>query len=261
MPLKKGMMSTANDNRIVPYDLLADYVDGLLDPSATARLDERLQEDEDSRRIVEGIRLFYAKYGHDRAALESYLDEFGRRLSRPLEQVRRRRRYRFGVVAAAVGLLLILAAGLWLRPGGPDQLVVQYLEQPYPPPYTLARGEETIDPVRRQIVLAYSQKDYRSAVNQLEELAKVEPPAAADRLLLGLSYLYLRQPAVAVPFFQQVLNQGDPSLHEPAEWYLALAFAEAGRWEAARPLLARISDTAGHFRQAEAWQLLDRLPK
>lgn len=73
------MRVDANDN--YSFELLADFVDGLVDNATAKRIEAKIQEDEHTEAIVDGIRFFYENRLADREGLELYLEDFRKRLA------------------------------------------------------------------------------------------------------------------------------------------------------------------------------------
>ncbi|RMG31502.1 MAG: hypothetical protein D6730_01305 [Bacteroidetes bacterium] len=250
------------------YELLADYVDGLLETTQRKQLAEAISKSEEAAMIVEGIRQYYALHGHDREGLEAYLDELAARFGQEVlaappptlgGMLRRRPWLRVAaVVLLLVGLLPVL---LWLaRPWGMDAeaLIAQHLEQPYPLP-NVQRGD-THD-LRNAAYQAYHEGQYSLMIQRLEAALGDQSGQLTDfdRFYLGLSHLYTGDYAGAIDLLRPLEQGQAPRFEQQARWYLALAYLRQGQREAAMGLLQEVAHTEGHFRQQEALRLLEKL--
>ena len=156
----------------INFELLLDYVEGLLDAPTQARIQAKIAEDEYYAGIVEGIQFYYVKYGADRDQLEAYLADFQARLASKAEEpakVRKLRPLRLLSIAASVAVLALIgwmAIGLLNDSSNPDGLVAAALETPYPNVYTLTKGVNE-DSIRSKIGDLYVQGAYKEVVGVL----------------------------------------------------------------------------------------------
>lgn len=254
------------------FELLADYVDGLVDHATQERIAQWERDSEEVAMIVSGIRQFYALKGHDREQLDTYLDQLGARWFS--EQKQRKNPPAPGFfsqwgIRLAASLLILVAAGVTfflLRPQqDPLSLSGQYLSSPYQLPAATTRSEGSAsgqdDPFR-----LYGEGKYDQAIQQLEYKALDSRLTEIEQFVLGLCYLYAEQgsPFLASETLDQVVQTGNPLLIQQARWYRALAYLRAGQWEWAQKSLEEILADTGHYRYDEAKKLLDnweRLPQ
>ncbi|MEX0313839.1 MAG: zf-HC2 domain-containing protein, partial [Allomuricauda sp.] len=59
----------------IDFEMLIDYVDGILDSESRKKIEEHIKNSPESSEIVDNIKWYYETYGHDREKLESYLLE------------------------------------------------------------------------------------------------------------------------------------------------------------------------------------------
>ena len=93
------------------------------------------------------------------------------------------------------------------------------------------------DGLARQISLAMSAGDYRTAVGQSKQLIALEPDVAAHHVTLGQALAASGQPPDAIQAYRTAadLDPSDPDIHRYlAEAYIAAGQADAGRLAAAR---------------------------
>ena len=73
---------------------------------------------------------------------------------------------------------------------------------------------------------------------------------------MAISYIGNLESTKALPFLKEVLNSEQSDLHDPAEWYIAMAFLQDGQKDGAREQLMEITKKSSKFQQL-AIQLLD----
>lgn len=252
-------------NTSLSFDLLLDYVEGLVDPATRNRIDQFLTEDEEYRNVVAGIQYYYQQYGHDRAQLEQYLHEFQQRLIK--EQVpskTRRLNNRFLSIAAIVlGLVLtvFLLRNQLMPPLSADGLVAAALKDPYANVYSISRSQAT-DTLRSQISQWYDREDYQQAAASIQKIIQDNPPAeASDFFMLAQCYLNQRPPAYqqAAEVLKNLLANGVPaSLRQQTQWYLAVSQYQSGEKATAKNLFSEIAGDSNHYRKESAQEILDR---
>jgi len=253
---------TLRDQPGISFELLLDYVEGLLDSSSQERVEQFLAQDENHRTVVEGIRYYYREYGASRAELEEYLAEFKQRLVQEHvpTQTRRLNPRLLSIAAAVLGLVLcvFLLRDRILPTGSTDQLVADALEEPYGNIYGNQRSSDTNDQ-RAELGRWYSRGDYQQIINQLEQNnVKLE---ATDAFLLAQSYLNLAPPNFtrAAELFEGILNNNAPAaLVQQTQWYLALSQYQAGKEIMARETFEEITQSENHYRQSEAQAILKK---
>ena len=244
------------------FELLLDYVEGLVDADTRQHIEALLAEDEDYQNVEAGIRFYYENYGDDRRQLEQYLEQFKNQLMREqLPSKTRRLNTRFLSIAATV-LGLVLAVFLLrnqLTSQSSDRMVTAQLEPPYANLYATSRGNDTAS-LRNQASQAYDNQDFQAVIDELEELIEHEQTAGAtDFFMLGQSYLNLESPDFgrAQELFQMVLDDNPPrSLIQQTQWYLALSQYQNGQKTAAKDGFEKIANDPSHYRQAAAQRMI-----
>lgn len=254
-------------NQHLPFDLLADYVEGLLDPERAREIQARVEKDEYYRHVVEGIKHYFATYGEDREGLEKYLQDFQQRLARRHLPQSYIRKLNSGLTRIAAALLLLLGVGWLLRGylGGPDtdSLISSALDTPYGNVYVLSKSENP-DSIRSRIGDLYQRGQYREVSQVLEAFVQRRPEDTEirDQLMLALAYLYQDppRPERARDLLEEAYHQNDAAAWEQQlSWYLALARYQSGDREHALSLLARIATDSGHYQRAAAQKILNSL--
>ena len=247
------------------YELLADYVDGLVDQATHSKIDTALKDSEEAAMIVSGIRFYYRQHGEDREGLEEYLDElaeqFGQRVIKPEAKIRR---FPFSpkiMRVAAVVLLLIASVPLiiWLtKPANPDPnaFIAQQLSTPYSIIST-TRGDSSDINKLTQAYEAYKVKNYAETITLLTEIKQEQSLSDYDQLVLGLSLLYEMKYTESAPVLKEVVEKENPRIEQQARWFLALTYHQMGEKEKSIQLLDEILQYSGHYKAKEAKELLE----
>lgn len=160
--------------------------------------------------------------------------------------------------AAMLALVLVtLAVWLWYNREYPDQgwpALAESAFAPYPNLIAPSGGTDSANLALERAFLPYERQQWAQAEAELEPLLPDYPQL---RLYLGISALGQGYGSRAARWMEGI-RPGDP-FHEPAQWYLALAFLREGQVEPARALLFRIRDTPRHPYRMGAEELLERL--
>lgn len=256
------MNSLDHSNSQIQLSMLLDYEDGKLDNATARKVEKQLREDKKMATILKGIRSYYEQHGYDREKLEAWLLSSERRMQETIRKYQPSRHktvslFKASIIAASVALLLGISY-LFLRTPTLDTptLVTMYLDSPYPAP-ELFRDNDAVD---RQWIYAYQDENYKNAANDLEALLAKGNSGAELMFYAGLCFLYQEKPDYeqAAHLLQEVTNTGN-IYQQSAQWYLALAYYQAGKLENAKELLHKIVQTLGHENQKEAGQLLNTL--
>ncbi|GEM_PF-3444680 len=250
------------------YELLADYVDGLVDDATRKRIEDELTHSEEAAMVVAGIKEYYAQRGADRDELELYLNQLAITFSELAvsPKVRKLRFSPFAIRVAAVIVLLMAFVPiiLWLiRPSALDshELIAAHLEKPYKIlPHN--RDQSEVVDLNHQAYEAYRKANYSQAIEYLQMVLAENPqrnPDSYDTFVLGLSYLYANEYTLASHYLQQVIEGRHPRFEQQAYWFLALAYFQGSEIEKSREILDKILSTQGHYKQADARILLKSL--
>jgi len=106
---------------------------------------------------------------------------------------------------------------------------------------------------RRAGILAYQQQQYQSAIKYLE---KSNNPEAI--FYLGLSYLSIDNPHLAITHLEKYLKTGDKKYQEAAWWYSGLSYIKTKNTKSSRKALEKVIQFQGEFEQ-QATDLLRKL--
>lgn len=253
------------------FELLADYVDGLVDANTAASIERSIETDEETRSIVEGIRFFYESKSADREGLEEYLDDFADRLAQKVEAgPQRSSRGGFSStfrIAAAVALL-ITAGYLFLQLNGQSgNPVIAQLEETYPGPVTTRSAtpditEAPLFETEQSATQAYNSGDYDRAADLFYELIAARQDSDEWIFYGAISQLYDKEYEAAIGGFEQLKSlyyeRGAPGVfNQQGEWYLSLALYQGNRKEEAREIWQKISAQESHYQRNAASELLE----
>ncbi len=238
------------------YDLIRDYLHGLVDQHTARDIRELIQTDETARSIAEGILYLEKNFGNERE-VEEYLDNFHHRQQTLIASTTPRRLPLWLKIAASV--LIVATVGsiliLNLSTTDPIALIERELAEPYPAS-SIVRGDNEISSLQLALEL-YSKENYREALKVFNEA----PDARRDatwKFYQALSFLYVHEYGSAV----QLLVSNDVAKSRfatQAQWYAALALIKSGQVEAARSILTEISSDNRHYKNREAIDLLGSL--
>ncbi len=151
-------------------------------------------------------------------------------------------------LAIAASVVVLAGAGLgyyFLKQGemNPSGLAATYFE-PYP---------NIIAPVSRSAAASsteeamqlYETEQYAAAITQLNSLINQNPDHIGLVFYRGVSYLGSHQPEKAMADFENVIEKGEPSLREPAYWYLGLSQLATGQKVQAKASFLRVNEAEG----------------
>ncbi|WP_367391307.1 tetratricopeptide repeat protein [Lewinella sp. LCG006] len=144
-----------------------------------------------------------------------------------------------------------------------QSLTKEYLAAHYPN-NELRKGATDISELRGAAIAAYNEEDFETSARLREEIVKLPEANTEDYFFLGISYLYQDPPQgeLAIEPLQKAVADptGTGLIREETEWYLTLAYVEAGRFTAARKLLHKRIRSGG-WNASKASDLLQSLPE
>ncbi len=155
----------------------------------------------------------------------------------------------WGIGAAAAILIVI---GIWWLI--PQKNPFQEAFSAYPDRITVrAEGKSQLN----QAMEAYNTGDFQEATSLLKPLYLQQPDDAALGFYLGVSQLGAGELDAAV---DRLIKIPPSSLyHQAAQWYLALALGQQGKYLKAQELLKQIAAERAHAYAARAQELLDKV--
>lgn len=236
---------------------LEQYLRGELSPEASARFKERIEQDAALAQAVADRRLA-------QLALRKTVRKEVRAKAAAALAAHQKRKPTLSVVPRyliAAGIASILALGAWYftpaTAASANELFADNFTMPTAP---ALRSASTPQDSSWQVVLRlYRGEDFMALEPPITLLLQDSSFQRKDqaRFLLGASYLAEENAKAAISLLQEVTSNS--SLHQDAEWYLALAFLAAENTEAAQDQLAIIVADPRHYKYAEALAMLEAL--
>jgi len=170
----------------------------------------------------------------------------------------RRRRIRQALSIAALFLFVCLAVVRWAGPTGSKDYLSDYFS---PAMNTLMPsfrgvGEQGVDSPLTAGFQAYDQQAYQAAVTYF---ARSHADGWQDAIAFyqANALLALDSSGVAIPLLQPLVDQ-ESAYRYQSQWYLALAYLDAGQLVAARDLLVLVREQDGVYQQ-QAEAILQKL--
>ena len=260
-------MNGNHSNDIKAEDLLAAYELGLLDDDEKARFEAATLENPDlldelyemAPHVASIRRRPDLAHAAVREALDASRPSIGDRLRGWADRFFSPRVLTPVAVAAAVALVIF---NLGERPADLRRLVtvdpMAYVS------VDVRSGETDRDAAYRAAMDAYSNADYRGAIDGLERAVAGDWGGAAwddldqARLYLGVCHLLADEPAAAVPHLETGAASWLPPVADGSKWYLAQARLMLGDVAAAREILADLGANSPVY-GARAADLLARI--
>jgi hypothetical protein len=232
------------------YELIKDYLDGILDTNTSNRVKALINNDENARAIAKGVLLLQQKSENDEA-IDKYFDNLLSSQQKVINQnIKSRTPFSWLKIAAVITLLAVSSLVVY-RLSQPDliDLVERELAVPYKSSVTLRDSENVVN----DGILAYNSGDYKTASELLKKSTSTE-----EVFFYGLSELYLKNYERAiVPLNGAELT--DSRFEEQGRWYLALAYILANDELSAKATLMKIVVRKSHYKYHNARRLLDQM--
>lgn len=255
------------DNRVEWQDRLQAYAQDRLSPQDASALENEIAASEDLKNELEYYRMLQLRERaksllQAKAQLESVIADT------PIEANYGQYRHYFQRhswlshrLSILLGTAVLLIATWW----GVHQYqqytrlrFVQTLYKEYLTPLDNHIGFAPNDASNAAIALrAYTQGNYRSAVQYLQTEVATNPDDQSLRLYLSVSALLIEQDSIAAQHLQHLVRENDPLTAVPAKWYLALNLLHRGEEEGASALLNTIQNDAIFGQPAK--ELLEKL--
>lgn len=183
--------------------------------------DPQFREEFDfNKDLLESMRIHY----------KSVLKDKLQSLEEPAEDSQKkgnqRRFFQITGIAAAIALLLAVGYGLFFTPSDPQGI----FEQHFTPYYNVLNGtERSAGNVSGDLAMRlYEQQQYEEALVVFREAIRQHPDNTGLLFYKALSHLSVTQSDSAIAALNQVVNEPEGQLQEPARWYLGLAYLQKG---------------------------------
>lgn len=232
------------------YDIIRDYLHGLVDRETARRIRELIRLDEVARDIAAGILRLEHEFGGNEDEVEAYIERLRQKQMKLIDEDSRRGTSR-GWIRLAAAILLIAVSGfvLWLTVFRGGNTLDDELRQPYPLA-VIDRGEDEVNAGYE----FYGNKEYKKAIASFDKVTN----DVSVTFYNGLSHLYVGE------YDQAATLLGSESLQtsryrEQAEWFRCLALLKGGRKDEAKDGLAKVRDNTTHYKSSVAGELLSSL--
>ncbi len=149
--------------------------------------------------------------------------------------------------AAAALAATVVAAWFFLRPPANERLYAQY--GAFPEADFTVRGDDPAASDLSAAEVAFNQKNYAEALQQLATYLSSHPDDAQTRLHAGLCHLELKQYTEATTIFQQIGSSANVWADE-ANWFLALTYLRQDKRPDCVRVLGQIGPDSGRYEQA-----------
>ncbi len=152
--------------------------------------------------------------------------------------------YRLFFRVAATIALLIALGGIWYfyNPNSNERLFNAYFT-PDPGLPTVMGNSDNYD--FYEAMVDYKQGNYKTALQKWENLLPQKMDNDTLNYFLGAAYLANEEPSKAIPYFDRVLGNAQPSFQSEAAFYKGLAHLKNNEVEAALKSLEQTSDEKG----------------
>ncbi len=257
-------MSNNYHKALPSLELLLDYLDGILDEDSTRQIEYAIDESDELKSIVEGIRVYYEEEGKDRAKLEVYADQIrGKFYSSTTNDSEHNSGFQktpafWFRTAAAIGLFLIAGTVLLYNTLSIDveQLVSHHIQDHYDAPLTFRGDNDPNQLMWSDIVDSYLKKDFELSLVKLEKLPDYDDRRLPVDFYTGLCNLYKKGANYEKAIESlKLVSDSEHRLNEKAEWYLALAYYQNSEEVKAKALLQKITEK-NFYKRKEAKKLL-----
>ncbi len=242
------------------YDIIRDYLHGLVDSKTAQEISERMATDETTRSIAVGAVLLEKEFT-DNEAIDQYLDGFRQKqfeiIGQQTKPVPIAKRLWFRA-AASLALLICVGMAVRLLVSLPDyqSVIDQELGQQYPVS-NLSRSGGDGSATEKAFQL-YTNGDYVNASIYFEQATPGEKDKASVMFYEALSYLYAGRYEKAIDLFESE-RMANSRYAQQAQWFQALAFLRLNNNKQAVAILKSIEADHQHFKQDVARQLLEQL--
>ena len=241
--------------------LISKYLEGQLDPLSAARFEEDLRNDP----VLHNEMELYKEVDEALADTEmlnfrSQLKDLHEEITSEMERASAKPSRRLVRVAAAAGLLLLLALGTGnlLRQDGADQRLLNKYYEPYEMTMVNRSGDANVNLIMNKALMHYENKEYKQAVVFFEQLLEKDPSEMATRLYSGISYFEIREYQKAGNSFARIIEHNDNLYIEQAEWYMGFCLIMKDEKEKAIRQFEKIVKDGGYYSE-KANQIVKKL--
>ena len=229
------------------YELIEDYLSGLLDKETSARIEELLKTDETARSIAKGILTL--KQHFSEKEIEAYMDGvYNAHLETIVQNIKPKKGLILWKIAASILLLGISSLFVFKNTSlSINEIIEDEIATTYPISQHLrGSGDATL----RNALIAYNNGEYKKSIRLL---AKDE--SAQGTFTRGLSLFYLKNYGQAAEDFSKSLMLNS-RYEEQSRWFLAMSYIKSGEETKAIEILNKILNIKNHYKAKESKKLL-----
>ncbi|MEZ4774538.1 MAG: hypothetical protein R3D00_15240 [Bacteroidia bacterium] len=233
------------------FDLIEDYLEGLLDDKAARTVEDRLANDASFASVFRKHQAAHTilKIGagiHLKKKLSSRTDFSQTPQSHKVYRLRW-----YWALAAGLALVLLIAGFRYGKFRYSDENLVKYYTGAYAG--NSLRGVSDSDTSRWvQAMQAYEARNYEQAIHLFKSIGTSDIHFMESQLLLGNALLLTRNPGAAVLPLRQIADSHDSRFSTTAEWYLLLALVGNHQETEAMKLADKLASDKNHPYQKSA---------
>jgi tetratricopeptide (TPR) repeat protein len=248
------------------YDIIRDYLHGVVDVETARKIRELIRTDEVVRNIASGILQLEHEFNGDESEIEAYIERLRERQLKVISEKGKTGKSRMMtpayirnaaavlLIGGSIALLIGLGVGYVLFQSKETRLLTVELETPYPLATTRSADASAAE-------VAFEHYDYREfekAIAAFEKVPDSSDDSVAVKFYYGLSCLYAGQYDRAIKLLDSK-TLATSRYQEQAEWFTAIALVKNGDEDDAIVILQKISTNQSHFKSREASALLEEL--
>lgn len=209
---------------LIYFERVEAYAEGQMKAEDAAQFEKELQENN-------ALKQEYEAYLASQKAMEGLAYDLLRAKMAKLEKKKEAKRFFIGrrMLSIAAGFLLLIAATSGLLYSNlsysNQSLYADHFEFPN---VSLIRGESDAESAYDNAVQAYQNKDFDTAVNELNAISAEESIYNSAQYFLGAVYLESKRPEQAASVFQNLLQKNDKRYDKNVEWNLVLTYLQSG---------------------------------
>jgi tetratricopeptide (TPR) repeat protein len=243
------------------YEMIHDYLHGLLDSEASKGVSELIKTDETARSIAQGILLLDKKFNGDENAVETYLENFAKKQSNVISKETQPKAVSKAIwFRIAAALLLVAAVGavvrLFVSTTNVNDLVNAELARAYPVS-NLVRGDGA-ESFKEKGYQLYSEGNYANASEYFGKALAENNNDASVIFYNGLCNLYNGNYEKANSMLSSDMI-ADSRYLEQAQWYRSIAYLKSNDKVNAAKILKAIAGNEKHYKNEVAVQLVEGL--
>jgi len=231
------------------YELIEDYLEGLLDQKTSIRIQKLLMEDEYARSIAKGILIL--KQNFDEEAIEAYLDKvYNIHFETIHDYSKPKKVWIYWKVAAAI-VILTISSLLIFQSASPsvDDIIEDEMATAYPISQNLRGPDSNIS----SALISYEKREYEKVIRLLKQ-----DKSTQGVFTRALSHLYVgNYQEASKDLTKSVLL--DSRYKEQSRWFLVLSYTKSNETLRAIETLREILEIEGHYKYEEAKKLLSIL--